>query len=177
MLSWPSQAHIFKTTTMQCVNEPHGGEGQRQNPFTECKSYTNWVLWYQKNTKFKKLDESYFSFIHGPVILLQQLIQLYFTLPSSPIIHKYFNSTWKNICLSLLNGNMLNMCSVNSDAMAIPWGLGQGGIWVAPCNFVKVPQPMGLMKHRLNCIISLTVHFHDPFPWSPWASICTISLQ
>jgi len=126
---------------------PMGGEGQRQNPFTEYKSYTNWVLWYQKNTKIKKLDESYFSFIHGPVILLQQLIQLHFTLPNSPINHKYFNSTWKNICLSLLNGNMLNMLnmwSVNSDAMAIPRGLGQGGIWVAPCNFVNVPQPWAL---------------------------------
>ncbi len=64
--------------------------------------------------------------------------------PTLPINHKYFNSTWKNICFSLLNGNMLNMCSVNSDAMGIPGGLGQGGIWVAPCNFVNVPRPWAL---------------------------------
>jgi hypothetical protein len=56
---------------------------------------------------------------------------------------------------------MLNMCSVNSDAVAIPRGLGQGGIWVPPINFVNIPQPLGLVKHKLNFFISLTAHFHD----------------
>jgi hypothetical protein len=48
---------------------------------------------------------------------------------------------------------MLNMCSVNSDAVAIPWGLGKGCIWVAPCIFCEC----------------------SPRPWALWSTSWTLS--
>jgi hypothetical protein len=105
VLSWASQAHIFKTTTMQmqCGNEPHGrqcGKGKK-NPFNECNSYTNWVhTMVSKNTKCKKLDErvSFLSFMDLSCCYKQLIQLLFYSSQLSNITQLCICLFWMAIC-------------------------------------------------------------------------------